>query len=109
MHPSGGSDGAPSWAVLDDGKPGCAMYGIDELNPAESAAFANFWQNAPVAGPQGQAPGTGLQDHYIGALRGVRAPVRGHARRPGLRAHERAAARLNRLDARRQRVPGEQP
>ena len=66
--PSGGSDGAPSWAVLDDGKPGCAMYGIDELNPAESAAFANFWQNAPVAGPQGQAPGTGLQDHYIGAL-----------------------------------------
>ena len=66
--PSGGSDGAPSWAVLDDSKPGCAMYGIDELNPAESAAFANFWQNAPVAGPQGQAPGTGLQDHYIGAL-----------------------------------------
>jgi endoglycosylceramidase len=66
--PSGGSDGAPSWAVLDEGKPGCAMYGIDELNPGESAAFANFWQNAPVAGPQGQAPGTGLQDHYIGAL-----------------------------------------
>ncbi len=66
--PSGGSDGAPSWAVLADAKPGCAMYGIDELNPAESAAFANFWQNASVDGPQGQAPGTGLQDHYIGAL-----------------------------------------
>ncbi len=66
--PSGGADGAPSWAVLSESKPGCAMFGIDELNPAESAAFANFWQNAMVAAPQGQAPGTGLQDHYIGAL-----------------------------------------
>ena len=66
--PSGGGDGAPGWAVQSDGKPGCALYGIDELNPAESAAFANFWQNSPVDGPKGQAPGTGLQDHYIGAL-----------------------------------------
>jgi endoglycosylceramidase len=66
--PSGGSDGAPSWAVQTDGKQGCALYGIDELNPAESAAFANFWQNSPVAAPQGQSPGTGLQDHYIGAI-----------------------------------------
>ncbi len=66
--PSGGGDGAPAWAVQTDGKPGCALYGIDELNPAESAAFANFWQNSPVAAPKGQAPGTGLQDHYIGAL-----------------------------------------
>jgi endoglycosylceramidase len=66
--PSGGGDGAPSWAVLDDGKPGCALFGIDELNPAESAAFDNFWQNAHVDAPQGASPGTGLQDHYIGAL-----------------------------------------
>ena len=66
--PSGGSDGAPAWAVQDDGKAACAMFGIDELNPAESAAFANFWQNSTVAGPQGQAPGTGLEDHYIGGL-----------------------------------------
>jgi endoglycosylceramidase len=66
--PSGGADGAPSWAVLTDNKPGCAMFGIDELNPAESAAFANFWRNATVDGPQGQAPGAGLQDHYIGGL-----------------------------------------
>jgi endoglycosylceramidase len=66
--PSGGSDGAPDWAVQAAGKPGCALYGIDELNPAESAAFAKFWQNSPVAGPKGRAPGTGLQDHYIGAL-----------------------------------------
>jgi hypothetical protein len=66
--PSGGGDGAPSWAVLDEGKPGCALFGVDELNPAESAAFYNFWQNASVDAPRGAAPGTGLQDHYIGAL-----------------------------------------
>jgi endoglycosylceramidase len=66
--PSGGADGAPSWAVLDDGKPGCALFGIDELNPAESAAFYNFWQNARIPAARGQSPGTGLQDHYIGAL-----------------------------------------
>jgi endoglycosylceramidase len=66
--PSGGSDGAPGWAVQAGSKPGCALFGVDELNPAESAAFANFWQNSPVAGPKGQAPGTGLQDHYIGAM-----------------------------------------
>ncbi len=66
--PSGGGDGAPGWAVQTDGKPACALYGIDELNPAESAAFYNFWQNSTVGAPQGQAPGTGLQDHYIGAL-----------------------------------------
>jgi endoglycosylceramidase len=66
--PSGGGDGAPGWAVQSDGKPACALFGIDELNAAESAAFANFWQNSTVAAPQGRAPGTGLQDHYIGAL-----------------------------------------
>jgi endoglycosylceramidase len=52
---SGGSDGAPAWAVFTDGKPACADFGVDELNPA-------------VAAPKGQSPGTGLQDHYIGAL-----------------------------------------
>jgi endoglycosylceramidase len=66
--PSGGGDGAPGWAVQTDGKPGCALDGIDELNPAESAAFYNFWNNSPVDAAKGQAPGTGLQDHYIGAL-----------------------------------------
>jgi endoglycosylceramidase len=66
--PSGGSDGAPAWAVQSDGKPGCALFGIDELNPAESASFYNFWHDSTVAAPQGQAPGPGLQDHYIGAL-----------------------------------------
>ena len=40
-----------------DGKAGCALYGIDELNPAESAAFANFWQNSPVSGAAGAGSG----------------------------------------------------
>jgi endoglycosylceramidase len=65
---SGGSDGAPAWAVFTDGKPACADFGVDELNPAVAAAFYNFWQNHPVSSPKGQSPGTGLQDHYIGAL-----------------------------------------
>jgi endoglycosylceramidase len=77
--PSGGGDGAPAWAVQDDGKPACAMFGIDELNPAESASFYNFWHNATVAGPQGQAPGTGLQDHYIGALAALARRFQGNA------------------------------
>jgi endoglycosylceramidase len=77
--PSGGSDGAPAWAVQDDGKPACAMYGIDELNPAESAAFANFWQNSSVSGPQGQSPGAGLQDHYIGGLAALARRFEGNA------------------------------
>ncbi|MGP0029367.1 MAG: glycoside hydrolase family 5 protein [Acidimicrobiales bacterium] len=66
--PSGGSDGAPAWAVMTDGKPGCAVEGIDDLNPAEGAAFLNFWDNATVPAAQGSAPGPGLEDHYIGAL-----------------------------------------
>jgi len=66
--PSGGSDGAPAWAVFTDGKPACAFEGQAALNPASSAAFENFWDNHPVAGPKGESPGTGLEDHYIGAL-----------------------------------------
>lgn len=65
---SGGSDGAPAWAVFTDGKPACALYGESDLNPAEGAAFYNFWHNHTVPSAQGAAPGPGLQDHYIGAL-----------------------------------------
>jgi hypothetical protein len=65
---SGGSDGAPKWAVFTNGKPACAIDGQTALNPASSAAFAAFWANHTVRGPAGQSPGSGLQDHYIGAL-----------------------------------------
>ncbi len=66
--PSGGYDGAPEWAVFTDGEPSCAQYGQSDLNPAVAAAFDNFWHNRRVAGPQGESPGPGLQDHYVGAL-----------------------------------------
>lgn len=66
--PSNGQDGAPAWAVFTDGKPSCALDGQSQLNPAAAEAWANFWANRTVPGPRGQAPGTGLQDHYIGAL-----------------------------------------
>ena len=66
--PSGGYDGAPEWAVFTDGEPSCAQYGESDLNPAVAAAFDNFWHNRRVPGPQGESPGPGLQDHYIGAL-----------------------------------------
>ncbi len=66
--PSGGFDGAPAWAVIADGKPSCASFGQSVLNAAVSGSFDNFWKNVPVTVAQGDAPGTGLQDHWIGAM-----------------------------------------
>jgi Cellulase (glycosyl hydrolase family 5) len=60
--------GAPSWAVLTDLWPSEVFGGQRELNPAVFAAFTNFWVNRHVDAPRGEAPGSGLQDHYIGAL-----------------------------------------
>src|SRR5581483_10140043 len=66
---SGGhADGAPPWAILTDGVPGVAPFGTDVFNLQMGAAFNSFWINRPVDVPQGDAPGTGLQDHYIGAV-----------------------------------------
>jgi endoglycosylceramidase len=66
--PSGGYDGAPLWAVFTDGEPSCAQFGQSDLNPAVAAAFDNFWHNRRAPGQQGESPGPGLQDEYIGAL-----------------------------------------
>ena len=66
--PSGGADGAPRWAVMTDGQPGCALIGQSEVNPAMGAAFFHFWHNTAVGGGAGQSPGRGLEDHFIGAL-----------------------------------------
>jgi hypothetical protein len=60
--------GAPPWAVLTDVWPSEVYLGQRELNPAVFAAFTNFWVNRHVDAPRGEAPGTGLQDHYIGAV-----------------------------------------
>ena len=66
---SGGhADGAPPWAILTDGVPGLAPFGTDVFNLQMGAAFNSFWINRAVPAPQGDAPGTGLQDHYIGAV-----------------------------------------
>jgi endoglycosylceramidase len=66
---SGGhADGAPPWAILTDGVPGLAPFGIDVFNLQMGAAFNSFWINRPAPVPQGDAPGTGVQDHYIGAM-----------------------------------------
>jgi Cellulase (glycosyl hydrolase family 5) len=60
--------GAPAWAAITDFWPSEVYLGQRELNPAVFAAFTNFWVNRRVAGPVGEAPGSGLQDHYLGAL-----------------------------------------
>lgn len=65
--PSTGQDGAPKWAVFTDNQPSCSLYGQNELNPAMAAALTNFWDNKKVK-IKGEAPGYGLQDHYIGAV-----------------------------------------
>ena len=66
--PGGGFDGAPAWAALTNGQPSCAALGQQVLNGAVSAAFDNFWKNTEVPVAQGDAPGKGLQDHWIGAM-----------------------------------------
>ncbi len=62
------ADGAPPWAIVTDGEPSLAPFGSDALNAAMSAAFTSFWRNAAAPVARGAAPGTGLQDHYIGAM-----------------------------------------
>ncbi|MGH9307563.1 MAG: cellulase family glycosylhydrolase [Acidimicrobiales bacterium] len=68
------ADGAPRWAVMADGIPALSVLGQGELNLYVEAAFNSFWENRvplDAAGkplPQGDAPGPGLQDHYIGAM-----------------------------------------
>ncbi|CAF1484876.1 unnamed protein product [Rotaria sp. Silwood1] len=66
---SDGQDGAPQWAVMTDGWPALAFFGIGNLNLAMMKAFDNFYNNSiPSNATQGNAPGPGLQDHYIGAI-----------------------------------------
>ncbi|CAF3194509.1 unnamed protein product, partial [Rotaria sp. Silwood2] len=66
---SDGQDGAPQWAVMTDDWPALAFFGIGNLNLAMMKAFDNFYNNSiPPNATQGNAPGPGLQDHYIGAI-----------------------------------------
>lgn len=59
-----GGDGAPEWAIIDNGQPhipgsnwGMTYY----TSPAVQAAFDNFWANTPAS------DGIGLQDHFARA------------------------------------------
>jgi endoglycosylceramidase len=62
------ADGAPPWAVLAGGAPAEAPGGAAEFDSYVEAAFTSFWLNRVPAVARGQAPGPGLQDHYIGAM-----------------------------------------
>jgi endoglycosylceramidase len=66
---SGGGDGAPEWAVLDDGKPhihpGTIWSAAYFTSPAVHAAFDNFWANKPAS------DGIGVQDHFAKAWQHV--------------------------------------
>src|SRR5205807_294034 len=56
-------EGAPDWAVQDDGLPAVPQFGFPanyELMPALQHAFDHFWDNS-----------AGLQNHYAGAWRDV--------------------------------------
>jgi endoglycosylceramidase len=60
-----GGDGAPSWAVIDNGKPHVFSGSVWSMayltSPGVHAAFDNFWANKPAS------DGVGLQDHFAKA------------------------------------------
>jgi endoglycosylceramidase len=61
-------EGAPNWAVHDDGLPNAPQLGFPFnyfVNIALNRAFDNFWKNVPGPG------GVGLQDRYAAAWRHV--------------------------------------
>lgn len=61
-------DGAPDWAVLDDGLPfNRSNLWSDSyfISPGLHRALDNFWQNAPAG------DGKGLQDHYLNAWQAI--------------------------------------
>jgi endoglycosylceramidase len=75
-------EGAPDWAVNDNGLPAAPALGFPAnyfFQPALQAAYDNFWANAP--GPNG----TGLQDWYAGAWQHVAAYFRGN---PGVLGYD---------------------
>ena len=74
-------EGAPDWAVSDNGLPAQPALGFPGnyfFQPALQATYDNFWANAPV-------DGTGLQDWYAAAWRHVAAYFRGN---PGVLGYD---------------------
>ena len=75
-------EGAPSWAVQDDGLPAAPRLGFPanyELMPALQHAYDHFWDNSPGPG------GVGLQARYAAAWRHVAARLHSS---PGLLGYE---------------------
>lgn len=67
-------EGAPGWAVLDDGVPNQPQAGFPDnyfANEALNRAFDNFWADRPGPG------GVGLVDRYAAAWRHVAGFLRG--------------------------------
>lgn len=72
LFPGHGDDGAPPWAVITQGWPAITPLNIKEANLAVLQAFEAFWANMVIPGiPQGEAPGPGIQDHFIGAVAAI--------------------------------------
>lgn len=69
-----GGEGAPEWATQTGGRPdqGFGFPGSYYLNPAETTAWDNFWNNSNAAN------GIGLQDNYAKAWETVAAAVAGN-------------------------------
>jgi endoglycosylceramidase len=69
-------EGAPDWAVQDDGLPAVPKLGFPanyETMPALQHTFDHFWENSPGPG------GVGLQDRYAAAWRHVALRLRSTA------------------------------
>ena len=90
-EPAFGWDGAPGWATLDEGEPRC-FTGAREVNPAVSAAWANFFADAPGPG------GVGIQTRYARMLAHVAERFAGGQRGRRHRRHERAGRLRRRAD-----------
>lgn len=81
-----GGEGAPEWATKTGGLPNRTGFGAraaTTLNPAETAAWDGFWNNA------GAANGIGLGGQYAKAWETVAAAVAGNNADHRLRHHER--------------------
>jgi endoglycosylceramidase len=65
-------DGAPDWAIVDDGQPFQLQdrWGLNYLQPAVERAFDHFW-NEDGSHPE-------LADHYAGAWRAIAARFAGN-------------------------------
>lgn len=94
LTPASGQDGAPAWAIRSDGWPSLGLFGVGNLNLAMLAAFDSLYGNKlpEPAVPQGEAPGPGLRDHYIGAVAALARAVANRSVVAGIEVRAKHAA-----------------